>query len=70
VVDRNPAAPARPLTGLTDVRDGMPAGEMAVVIATAPHQAAALAFRTSAVSGPAGPSWPSSDRRTSSRTSW
>jgi integrase len=50
-IDRNPAALARPLGTTAEVREGMPDEAVLAVIAGAPHQAAALAFRISAATG-------------------
>ncbi len=50
-IDRNPAALARPLSAPSDARAGMPDEAVAAVLASAPHQAAALAFRISAATG-------------------
>jgi integrase len=50
-IDRNPAAPARPLGAAAEVRAGMTDEAVLAVIAAAPHQAAVLAFRISAVTG-------------------
>jgi integrase len=45
------AALARPLSAPADARSGMPDEAVSAVIAAAPHQAAALPFRISAVTG-------------------
>jgi integrase len=50
-IDRNPAAMASRPSGQEVLREGMPDEAVAAVIAAAPHQAAALAFRISAVTG-------------------
>lgn len=50
-IERNPAALAKPPARPDGVRAGMPDEVVAAVIAAAPHQAAAVAFRISAVTG-------------------